>query len=163
MISISEKSEQLGTLLKRIDRTLAVAESCTGGLISAALTAIPGSSGYFGYGVVSYSNEAKVKLLKVSEDTLRKFGAVSSQNAMEMAEGVRSLSGADYGLSVTGIAGPGGATDKKPVGLVYFGFSSFSEGCTFIEMRFEGTRQEIRTAAVEAALNMALKNILDEG
>jgi len=156
--TIKSISEDLGKLLGRKKQSLAIAESCTGGLISAALTEIPGSSGYFGYGVVSYSNEAKVKLLKVSEETLKKYGAVSPQTAVEMAEGIRMLSGSDYGLSVTGIAGPGGATETKPVGLVYIGFSS-SNGCTWEELRLQGTRQEIRMATVKTALAIAVENI----
>ena len=158
MISINMLSKELGKLLTKGKRSLAVAESCTGGMIAAALTEVAGSSEYFGYGVVSYSNEAKMKLLQVSEATLDAYGAVSSQTAMEMAVGVRNLAAADFALSVTGIAGPGGATETKPVGLVYLGFSS-SKGTIWIARQFEGTRQEIRTATVEAALVLALENL----
>lgn len=161
MLSVKRLSEELGEVLKERNGTIAVAESCTGGLIAGALTDIPGSSAYFGYGIVSYSNEAKVSLLNVREDTLEKYGAVSRETAVEMAEGVRALAASDYGLSVTGIAGPGGATETKPVGLVYIGFSS-SEGSCWRETRFKGTRQEIRAATVETALAMALKYITGE-
>ena len=161
MLSVKRLSEELGEVLKERNGTIAVAESCTGGLIAGALTDIPGSSAYFGYGIVSYSNEAKVSLLNVREDTLEKYGAVSRETAVEMAEGVRILASSDYGLSVTGIAGPGGATGTKPVGLVYIGFSTSKESC-WRETRFKGTRQEIRAATVETALAMALKYITGE-
>ena len=153
-------SEQLGRLLSNHKQTLAVAESCTGGAISSALTDIPGSSAYFGYGIVSYSNQAKEKLLGVSQDTLKQFGAVSRQTAVEMADGVRRLASADYGLSVTGIAGPGGATASKPVGLVFVGFS-YSQFNVWHELKLSGTRQEIREATVKSALEFALEKIED--
>ncbi len=103
--------------------TIAVAESCTGGLISHKLTNVPGSSNYFNRGVVAYSNEAKMQILGVPEEILLKHGAVSSETAIAMAEGVRRISGTDIGLSTTGIAGPGGATISKPVGLIYMGYA----------------------------------------
>jgi nicotinamide-nucleotide amidase len=156
--SIARLCKEIGALLSNTGSTIALAESCTGGLISGAITEIPGSSEYFGYGVVSYSNEAKMKLLGVKEVTLEQFGAVSPQTAVEMAEGVRRLASADYGLSVTGIAGPGGATETKPVGLVYVGFSSLA-GSVWCELRLNGTRQDIRQATVEAALSFVLESI----
>ncbi len=104
--------------------TIATAESCTGGLISERITQVPGSSEVFGCGVCAYANEIKQRVLGVSEDTLAQFGAVSEQTAMEMAKGVRKLAGADIGVSTTGIAGPGGGTLEKPVGLVYVGIDS---------------------------------------
>ncbi|WP_162924702.1 competence/damage-inducible protein A [Rubrobacter indicoceani] len=103
--------------------TVALAESCTGGLLAKRLTDLPGSSAYFKEGFVTYSNESKERLLGVSKKTLDLFGAVSEEVAREMAEGVRKLSGADYGLSVTGVAGPDGGTEEKPVGLVWVGVS----------------------------------------
>ena len=156
--SIRSLCEAISTVLTEKKRTIALAESCTGGLLSGALTEIPGSSGYFGYGVVSYSNEAKTKVLSVTEETLRKYGAVSSQTALEMAAGVRNLASADYGLSVTGIAGPDGGSESKPVGLVYVGFSSKTEAL-WCELRFKGSRHQIRQATVEAALSFLLDNI----
>jgi len=156
--SIVNLCEQIGHLLTAANQTIALAESCTGGLIAGALTEVPGSSGYFGYGVVSYSNGAKMKLLKVREETLASYGAVSPQTAIEMAEGVRSLAGSDYGLSVTGIAGPGGGSAAKPVGLVYVGFSS-AAGTEWLELRLKGSRHEIRQATVQAALTFALSHI----
>jgi len=103
--------------------TVSVAESCTGGLISHKLTNIPGSSSYYKRGFITYTNTSKIKILNVSEATIKKYGAVSEQTAAEMAEGVRKISNTDIGLSATGIAGPGGGTDQKPVGLVFVGCS----------------------------------------
>ncbi|HEX8672968.1 MAG TPA: competence/damage-inducible protein A [Longimicrobium sp.] len=110
--------ETVGKLLKERGLTLAVAESCTGGLIGHRITDVPGSSAYFLLGVATYSNEAKERVLGVRADTLHEHGAVSTQTAEEMAEGVRRLAGADLGVSTTGIAGPGGGTEEKPVGTV---------------------------------------------
>ena len=114
----------VGEMLTAKRLTLAVAESCTGGLVCDRITNIPGSSNYFLGGVVAYSNEQKVSRLGVSEETLQRYGAVSEQTAMEMASGVRETTHADIGISTTGIAGPGGATPNKPVGLVYIGLST---------------------------------------
>ena len=107
-------------------RTMCCAESCTGGLIGAAMTDLPGSSEYFLGSAVTYSNEAKMRLLGVREQTLIDHGAVSEETAREMALGAAALFGADYSVAVTGIAGPGGATDTKPVGLVYIAVSDGS-------------------------------------
>jgi nicotinamide-nucleotide amidase len=115
--------EVIGKLLKKRGLTLAVSESCTGGLVASKITDVPGSSAYFLDGVVCYSNEAKMKLLGVRKSTLKKYGAVSEQTAVEMAEGIRRVSKADIGLSTTGIAGPSGATANKPVGLIWIGYS----------------------------------------
>ncbi|WP_066683414.1 competence/damage-inducible protein A [Christensenella intestinihominis] len=112
------------TELIRKKITIATAESCTGGLVSERITQVPGASEIFGCGVCSYANEIKHRVLGVSEETLAKYGAVSEQTAQEMAHGVRTLAGADIGISTTGIAGPGGGTPEKPVGLVYVGIDS---------------------------------------
>lgn len=137
-------------LLLKNNITLATAESCTGGLISQQLTDIPGISGVFMGGAVTYSNDAKEEYVGVKQDTLLKYGAVSRQTAREMAEGVRSRLKTDIGVSVTGIAGPGGGTAEKPVGLVYIGLSS--EKGTFVkELRLFGSRSRIRTVT---ALNV---------
>lgn len=111
-------------LLREKNLKAATAESCTGGWISKMITDVDGSSGVFDCGVCTYANEMKMQVLGVKKETLEKFGAVSPETAAEMAAGVRRLSGADIGLSVTGIAGPGGGTDEKPVGLVYIGVDS---------------------------------------
>ena len=113
----------VGTLLRQKKALLAVAESCTGGLIADLLTNVPGSSDYFVFSAVTYSNQLKMKILDVTARTLDRYGAVSEQTAKEMARGVQQISGATYGLSVSGIAGPGGATDSKPVGTVCIGLA----------------------------------------
>lgn len=152
----------VGELLTAQKLTIACAESCTGGLIATLLTDIPGSSEYFTQGVVSYSNTAKIRLLKVKEDTLHQFGAVSEQTAYEMAVGIRALSGCDVGISTTGIAGPGGATETKPVGLVYIGVSTPVH--TFIQKYlFTGDRANIRMRAAKSALDLLRRNLLDVG
>lgn len=119
-----EQSAYVGHLLRLANATLATAESCTGGLLAHLITEVPGSSDYFLGGVVSYSNAAKMKLLGVQEETLATHGAVSEPTAREMAEGVRTLFQSTIGVSITGIAGPGGGTREKPVGLVYIGVST---------------------------------------
>ena len=116
----------LGPLLTRRGLHLAVAESCTGGLIGHRITNVPGSSEYYLGSVTAYAYEAKVRLLGVSWGTLEKYGAVSQETAIEMARGVRLALAADVGLSITGIAGPGGGTPEKPVGTVWIGLSSTS-------------------------------------
>ena len=113
----------VGTLLRQKKALLAVAESCTGGLIADLLTNVPGSSDYFVFSAVTYSNQLKMKILDVTARTLDRYGAVSEQTAKEMARGVQQVSGANYGLSVSGIAGPGGGTDSKPVGTVCIGLA----------------------------------------
>ena len=114
----------VGGLLRRKKATLAVAESCTGGLLSHWITNVAGSSDYFLFSGVTYSNEAKIKVLGVLPETLKRYGAVHEETAKEMAEGARRVSGADYGLATTGIAGPGGGTDEKPVGTVCIGLAT---------------------------------------
>ena len=113
-----------GSLLRREKATIAVAESCTGGLISHLLTNVPNSSDYFLFSGITYSNKAKIKVLGVSEATLKKYGAVHEETAKEMADGVRRVAGATYGISTTGIAGPGGGTGEKPVGTVCIGIAA---------------------------------------
>jgi PncC family amidohydrolase len=114
----------VGQLLKRRGLTLAVAESCTGGLVSHRITDVPGSSAYYQGSVTSYSNEIKARVLHVKHDTLERYGAVSEQTAREMAQGVRDVLYADIGLAVTGVAGPDGGTPEKPVGLVYIALAT---------------------------------------
>lgn len=142
--------------------TLATAESCTGGLVSKRITEIPGSSAVFHCGVCSYANEIKEKLLGVRHETLEKFGAVSEQTAAEMAAGIRTLSGADVAVSTTGLAGPGGGSPQKPVGLVYVGVSSknFSTVRRLTLGRGYGDEREyIRTVAASNALFLALQAV----
>ncbi len=137
-------------------KTLATAESCTGGLLAGALTSVPGSSGCFAYGLVTYSNAAKTRLLSVPEDTLEKYDAVSAQTVIAMAEGARRLAEADLALSVSGVAGPDGGTAERPVGLVYIGLAK-ADGTLWRELRLSGSRAEIRRASVEAALRLLLE------
>jgi competence/damage-inducible protein CinA C-terminal domain len=135
--------------------TIACAESCTGGLVTAAITDIPGASKVLWGGVASYSNEAKEKLLGVSSETLAEYGAVSREVAAEMAKGILEASEADLALAITGIAGPEGGSEEKPVGLVWFAFRG-AEGESWEESRvFPGDRAEIREAAAERALRGA--------
>lgn len=131
--------------------TLVTAESLTGGGVSAALTAIPGTSSYFLGGIVAYSNPAKADLLRVSEAILENPGAVSEPCARAMAEGVREVFGATFSVATTGLAGPGGETERKPVGLVYIAASG-PEGTTVEEHRFDGDRESITEEAIHAAL-----------
>lgn len=153
----------LGKMLIDQGRMFACAESCTGGLLSAAMTDIAGSSQWFDRGFVTYSNAAKVEQLQVSVDTLERFGAVSEETAMEMASGVLSVSGlAQVAVSITGIAGPDGGTMGKPVGMVCFGFAHrASDGVTTRAATrvFPGNRQEVRAGAVNFALHTVIELI----
>ena len=131
--------------------TISCAESCTGGLLAGAITAIAGSSDVFAGGVVSYSNRSKTRILKVSEELIQEHGAVSEECALAMALGALNLFESDIACSVTGIAGPGGAVPGKPVGLVWFAVTSSSGGKAF-ERYFKGDRRSIREMAVASAL-----------
>jgi len=153
--------EFVGSLLRAHGLTLAVAESCTGGLAGHMITQIAGSSGYFMGGVIAYSNHAKIKLLGVKRTTLDRYGAVSSETAAEMARGAQKFFGADSALSTTGIAGPTGGSDAKPVGLVYIGLAVKGETITARHV-FGGTRHEIKTQAARAALTMLCKYVKKE-
>ena len=136
--------------------SLSLAESCTGGMISAALTGIPGASDIFWGSAVTYINSAKENILGVSPSTLEKHGAVSEECAREMAEGSRRIYGADIAMSVTGIAGPGGGSDEKPVGTVWFGFSS-EKGTEAVCCRFDGGRDDIRRRTTERVLSCLIE------
>ena len=144
--------------LRRDRETIAVAESCTGGLISKRITDVPGASDVFLGGAVTYANEAKMRILGVSSESLEKFGAVSEAVAAEMAKGVRDALGADFGISVTGIAGPGGGTAEKPVGTVFVGidskYGSYVKKLSLSSMR---DREYIRTVSATNALSMVLE------
>lgn len=143
--------EEIGQRLREKGLTLAAAESATGGLISALITSVPGSSDYFRGGVVAYSNEVKRKLLGVNQETLDNYGAVSPQTAAEMAEGVRLALGADIGISDTGIAGPTGGNSDKPVGLFYVGVAG-EEGVEVRKHVFSEDRNHNRQQAAQATL-----------
>lgn len=144
----------IAKLLIKKRKTIAVAESCTGGLLSKRLTDIPGSSQYTKLNVVTYSDAAKNKILHVPKELLKKHGAVSYQVAKSMAIGIKKIAGADIGLSITGIAGPTGGSKEKPVGLVYFGLAKDKE-IKFKKMLFgkNSSRDEIRRLATQYALN----------
>ena len=139
-------------------KTLSVAESCTGGMIGAAITAVPGSSKVFKGGIISYTNEVKARLLKVPVELLDREGAVSLPVAKAMAEGVRQIMRSDYGLSVTGLAGPGGDEFANPVGTVFIGCAD-SQSATVERFLFRGSREEIRVKAAEAALQILLQRL----
>ena len=142
----------IGDLLRRKELTLGVVESATGGLISHLITNVPGSSDYYKGSITAYSNEAKVKVVGVKEKTLNKYGAVSHQVAEEMAEGGRKVLAADICLADTGIAGPGGATPEKPVGLFYIGLAH--QGGTYSQKHnFRGDREHNKLSATQAALS----------
>ena len=143
--------------LKSLNYKIATAESCTGGLVAKMITDVSGSSAVFEYGVVTYSNRAKTDLLGVSETTLATFGAVSEETAKEMALGALKLSGADIAVSVTGIAGPGGGSTEKPVGLVYIGVDSpwHSEVKKLnLNRGYAQQREHIRWVAASHALDL---------
>jgi nicotinamide-nucleotide amidase len=153
--------EVVARLLRDRGATLAVAESCTGGLLGGRLTALPGSSAWFLGGVVSYADDAKAGVLGVPAAVLAAHGAVSAETARAMADGARRLLGADWALSVTGVAGPGGGTAAKPVGLVHIGCAG-PGGTASAEHRFRGDRAAVRERSVVAALHM-LRRALREG
>ena len=147
--------KRLGDVLRKNKLRIAVAESCTGGLISHRLTNIPGSSDYFDRGIIVYSNSSKTQLLGVPKLILESFGAVSSETARAMAEGIKKNANCDIGLAVTGIAGPGDSTPIKPVGLVYIGLAS-KKSTVVKEFRFSGKRIEVKEQASHEALKMVL-------
>jgi PncC family amidohydrolase len=150
--------EELGRILRETGKTLGVAESMTGGLVSDLITNVPRSSHYFIAGIVTYSDESKVRLLGVSRSTLESHGAVSEQTAREMARGVRERIGTDIGAAVTGIAGPGGGTPEKPVGLVCF---SVDDGQKVIASReiFEGDRLQLKRSSAEHLIRMIVTSL----
>ncbi len=156
MKSKSEAPEiGIGKLLRLRSLKLAIAESCTGGLVGHRITNVPGSSDYFLGGVIAYAYEAKVSLLHVSWDTLRLHGAVSRETAIEMARGVRTALGTDIGISVSGIAGPGGGLPEKPVGTTWIALTA-SDGEWARLFCFHGDREQNKTSSAEAVLNLLL-------
>jgi nicotinamide-nucleotide amidase len=149
----------LCALLEKHQKTLALAESCTGGLIAAAVTAVPGSSAVFDRGFVTYSNRSKIEMLGVRPETLVQYGAVSAHTAEEMAIGALHNSQADIALSVTGIAGPAGGTPEKPVGTVYIGLAT-KDGVQSFKNKFTGDREAVRQASLQAAIGILLKHVV---
>ncbi len=160
--SIAKLAASLVDSLTRQGKWLAIAESCTGGWIAKALTDVPGSSACLGYGIVSYSNAAKETLLGVMAETLAEHGAVSEACARQMAEGVLALSDADLSVAVSGIAGPDGGTDDKPVGTVWFGWSRRTSSGMVTDTdcrRFHGDREAVRIESVVHAMTGLLERV----
>mgnify|MGYP006276021821 CR=1 FL=1 len=157
--------ERIGDALREVDATVAVAESCTGGLIGSLLTDIPGSSEYFDRSVVTYSYDAKLTELAVSRESLDGHGAVSAPVAEQMAAGVRDTAGTTFGLSTTGIAGPEGGSEEKPVGTVFIGRAYAAEwgtGGSYTEVsrhEFDGSRTDIKAQIARTALELLLEDI----
>lgn len=145
-------AEQLGRLLKANGKTIATAESCTGGWIAQVITEVPGSSTWFDRGFVTYSNAAKVQMLDVSPQTLEDYGAVSTETAAEMAAGVLAYSDADVAVAVTGIAGPDGGTPEKPVGTVFIAWAHKNGVSKVVRKQWTGNRRQIREQTVKSAI-----------
>jgi len=150
---------EVAALLTEQKLTLAVAESCTGGGLCQALTDIPGSSNWFDRGFISYSNQAKIDMLKVSPALLEQNGAVSFEAARAMVEGVHEHSQAELAIAITGIAGPDGGTAEKPVGTVFFGIGQKGQAVKIDKRRFKGGREEVRARSVEFVLKALLKTL----
>ena len=153
-------SEELGNLLSANSQTIAVAESCTGGLLGSTITDTPGSSIYFLGGMVAYSDTIKIELLGVSMGTMKKNGAVSEKTSLVMASMITDHFDSDIGIAITGIMGPGGGSPEKPVGTVFIAVANESDEKSK-EFNFKGTREEIKEASVKAALKMAVNFLKD--
>ena len=149
-----DSAEKLGNLLTARTWTLAVAESCTGGLLASKITDVPGSSTYFLGGMIAYSNSSKIEILGVPTDTIQKFGAVSDRAAIGMAVGILNNFGCDFAIAITGITGPTGGSEAKPVGTVFIAVAT-EDGEQAKEFHFKGSRDKIKAASVRAALEMA--------
>ena len=148
---LSNEAQVLSELLISNDLTISVAESCTGGSLSHAITSIPGASSYFDCGYITYSNQSKVKMLGVGTQTIKTYGAVSEEVALEMVMGVAIKSHSDIAISITGVAGPTGGTPEKPVGMVCFGFSYNGKTSTNTQL-FSGDRANIVSQSISYAL-----------
>ena len=153
---LKEKATEVCTFLSENKLTVSTAESCTGGMIAELLTSVSGASGVFGYGFVTYSNEAKRNLLGVKFETLESFGAVSEETVTEMAEGALRVSGADVAVTVSGIAGPTGGTKEKPVGLVWIGFGQKGKETVGYKFIFDGDRDSVRKQTVNKVFDLIL-------
>jgi nicotinamide-nucleotide amidase len=156
---VDPRTEDLGRQLSAGKAFLAVAESCTGGLIAKRITDVAGSSGWFERGLVVYSNQAKQDLLGISPELLAQFGAVSRECAEAMVRGLLVMTPAHWGLAVTGIAGPGGGSPEKPVGLVWLAWQQRGGTVEAEALQLGGTREEIRQAAADAALDGLLRRL----
>jgi nicotinamide-nucleotide amidase len=161
-VNVSSLQEVLVNLLLEKGKKVAVAESCTGGLLAKRITEISGASQVFECGVVAYANHIKEQLLGVNGQTLQKFGAVSEQTAIEMALGVKKLANSDFGIGITGIAGPNGGTEEKPVGLVFVAVADEENRPTVRRLmlgRGQNEREYVRYAAASNALDMVIKEL----
>jgi nicotinamide-nucleotide amidase len=154
--SVKSLLQQLADIFQKKSWTLAVAESCTGGLLGDIITGLTGSSKFFHGGVIAYSNQVKINLLKVSSEFLKENGAVGPEVALSMARGIRKLLGSSVGVAITGIAGPGGGSREKPVGLVYIAVIT-PEVEVVERFAFSGKRHEIKTRAAETAVEMLIQ------
>jgi nicotinamide-nucleotide amidase len=152
-------AQQLGEMLCKKNAKLTTAESCTGGGISEAITSVSGSSQWFEFGFVTYANSAKQQLLGVSKEALDKYGAVSEQVVKQMAQGAIQQSQADYAIAVSGIAGPDGGTEEKPVGTVWVCWHTPTESWAQ-QLKLSGDRQAVRTAAVKKSLQQLLQHLI---
>ena len=159
-ILIEEYALQLGQKLSQKGWRVSCAESCTGGGIAYAITSVAGSSSWFAQSWVTYANDAKQHLLGVQAETLEKHGAVSAETATEMLNGVIAKSGAEVAVSVTGIAGPGGGSQLKPVGLVWFGFA-VGQQQHILAQQFFGSRTQVRAQAIAFALEFLIERLVD--
>ena len=151
--------EAIGHLLHEGGHSVAVAESCTGGLLSHLITTVPGSSAWFERGLVVYSNTSKIQLAGVEESILEQHGAVSTQTAEALAQGVRSRAKSTYGISITGIAGPDGGTPEKPVGTVFFAIAG-PDGCQSYHRQFTGNRKQNQHLSAYTALDLLRRTLL---
>lgn len=161
-INIDDLEKLLVEKLNKYNKKIATAESCTGGMVSEKITRVSGASNVFDCGVCSYANNIKARLLGVDEDVLNTVGAVSEETAKQMAKGVRRLAQSDFGISTTGIAGPGGGTEEKPVGLVYLGFCSGDKNYAvkaLLNNKGENNRDKIRHLASSIALYIVYSEI----
>ena len=153
--------EMIGRVLMDHNYTIACAESCTGGLLTSRFTDVPGSSDYIKGSIVSYTNEIKINILKVKAETIEKFEVVSTEVALEMAEGVRKLMNSDIGVGITGVAGPTGSTEKSPVGCICIAVAGPNGNSSEVH-HIIGNRREIKWQATEAALMLIRKFLLDK-
>jgi len=147
------RNEEIISKLVEKNITISTAESCTGGSLGKIITSVSGVSAIYGYGFITYANEAKEKILGVKHETLKKHGAVSPETALEMALGARRVSGSDIAVSVTGIAGPGGGTKEKPVGLVYIAIAD-KDGAEFRKLNLDGNRDEVRAETCDRVFRL---------
>jgi nicotinamide-nucleotide amidase len=160
MSELQTLAERLGRELLNRGERLVTAESCTGGWVAQAVTSVAGSSDWFDRGFVTYSNAAKIDMLGVPETTLARHGAVSEATARHMAQGALRRSVADWAVAITGIAGPGGGTPQKPVGMVCIAWAQRNGGCEALTCQFAGSRAEIREQSVRLALSGTLKRVM---